>query len=122
MFLISYSIAMVMQIFTPNYFATNVIENCGLLPHRLFSSHWFELENIEQKGSLLFMRRTVRPLAIRAGSLYQMNINTFLKVEFDIFHIIIRLNSFSKNEPANTWRRLINCIHSFYLHFSFFRL
>ena len=80
MFLTSYSIAMVMQIFTPNYFATDVIENCELLPYQLFSSKWLRLKNIEQKGVLLFMTRTARPLAISAGSLFQMQINTFSKV------------------------------------------
>lgn len=80
MFLTVHSMALVMQIFTPNYFATTVIDNCGLLPERAFSSNWIELEFVEKKGMLLFMTRTVRPLVICAGSLFQMNTNTFLKV------------------------------------------
>lgn len=80
MFLVPYSIAMVMQTFTPNYFASNVIESCKLLPERAFSSNWFNLESVEKKGLLLFITRTVRPLVVHAGSMFQMNLNTFIKV------------------------------------------
>lgn len=71
---------MIMQIFTPNYFATNVIENCGLLHESVFSSNWYELETIEKKAALLFMTRTIRPFTIWAGNFSKMNINAFLKV------------------------------------------
>lgn len=70
----------ILQTFTPNYFATCAAENCELLLDQLFASKWFELENSEQKGALLFMTRITRPLVIRAGRFFQMNINTFLKV------------------------------------------
>lgn len=71
---------MLMQIFTPNYFATNVIENCALLPQRAFQSNWLEVDSIEQKGLLLFITRSIRPLVVQAGTMFQMNIYTFLRV------------------------------------------
>lgn len=88
MFLMPYSWAMALQILTPSYVATNVIENCGLLPHCMFASNWFELDHIEKKGVLLFTTRAIRPFIIRAGSLFQMNINTFLKVNALIMSIL----------------------------------
>lgn len=80
MFLVPYSIAIIMQTFTPNYFATHVIENSERLPEQAFSSNWFQLEYNERRAILLFMTRTMRPLVVCAGKLYQMNVSTFLKV------------------------------------------
>lgn len=81
MFLLPYTIAVIMQIFTPNYFATDVVEKCHLLPERAFVSNWFELDEIEKKAMLLFITRSLHPLTVNAGIFFQMNLDTFLKVK-----------------------------------------
>lgn len=85
--------AMIVQIFTPSYFATNVIENCALLPPRLFGSNWVELDQIEQKSMLLFMTRIFRSLEISAGSLIDINVDTFLRVRHEKYCSRIQLYS-----------------------------
>ncbi|XP_055307203.1 putative odorant receptor 92a [Sitodiplosis mosellana] len=75
-----YTGGVLLQIFTPSYASTNVLDKSDLLPVVAFSSEWYELGNSEKKSLLMFITRSLRPFAIRAGKFYQMNITTFIKI------------------------------------------
>lgn len=71
---------MLLQIFSPSFAGTNVVEKCHLLPVAAFSSEWYKLDEIEKKSLLIFITRSFRPFVMSAGKLFQMNTNTFIKV------------------------------------------
>lgn len=81
-FLASYTFGIILQTFTPNYVATNVVQKCGLLPVAAFSSEWYELDQNEKKSLLIFITRSLRPFAMHAGLFFQLNTQTFIKVPF----------------------------------------
>lgn len=71
---------MTIQILSPSFAATNVIEKCDLLPIAAFNSEWYELDQIEKKSLLMFITRSLRPFVMWAGEYYQMSLDTFIKV------------------------------------------
>lgn len=81
----SYTGAVIILIFTPNYVGTNVVEMCGLLPVAAFSSQWYELGQNEKKSLLIFITRLSRSFFVSAGKFFQMNTNTFIKVIYRFY-------------------------------------
>lgn len=75
---------MILQIFPPSFFGTNIVENSELLPVAIFSSEWYQIEEPEKRSLLIFLTRSLRPFDLRAGKLFMLNINTFIKVFYSI--------------------------------------
>lgn len=105
-FLVSYTLGMLIQIFTPSHAGTNVVEKCDLIPVATFSSEWYELEQNEKKSLLIFIIRSVRPFVMFAGILFQMNITTFIKVK--IWRKIIY--TLCSNDFKSKWYTFLHAI------------
>ncbi|XP_055326595.1 odorant receptor 33c-like, partial [Sitodiplosis mosellana] len=92
-FLASYTIGMLLQIITPSYASTNLMEKCDSLPVAIFSSEWYELGPSEKKSLLIFLTRSIRPFVMNAGNYFQMNTTTFLKIVKTAYSLLAVLQS-----------------------------
>lgn len=91
-FAVTYSIAMFTEIFIPAYFGTSLIVSSAYLPYDIFKSNWIgQSEKFKQLMKIL-AERTLRPIAIHATGIFELNLTNMLKV---ITPFVFLINRFS---------------------------
>lgn len=79
-FLIAYFMCMVAEIFVPCYYGTVLIDKSKELTDQIYSSNWINQKWKYKQAMMIFVERTLRPIRIRAGGLFLLNLQTFLSV------------------------------------------
>lgn len=73
---------MVIQIFTPNFAGSHVMETSALLPISAFHSDWYRWNYSNKTAILIFMVKTLRPFFLEAGVFFQLNLQMFILVSW----------------------------------------
>lgn len=68
------------EIFLPSYFGTLINVESERLPYEAFKSNWSEEDGEYKKCIMILTERTLRPMKIRAGNVFELSLTTFLKV------------------------------------------
>lgn len=79
-FIFEYTFGMVIQIFTPNFAGSHVMETSALLPTSAFHSDWYQWKYANKTAILIFMVKTLRPFFLEAGVFFQLNLRMFILV------------------------------------------
>lgn len=79
-FLICHFTAMTCQIFFPCYYGSMVYEKSFEIRVDAFASNWVEQSSSVKKSLTIFIEGTMRPIEMLAGSLFPLNLSTFLAV------------------------------------------
>lgn len=79
-FTVQYLLAIVVEIFAPTYAGSLFYERSESLPREIFNSNWIDKNQRYKAAMMILVERTLRPIRIAAGSLFELNLSTLLKV------------------------------------------
>ena len=80
MFVLIYSVCMVIEVYIPCYYGSVVIEKSRRLTDSIYASDWINQDQTFKSSLLILVSRTFKPLATSAGGLYVLNLTTFMSV------------------------------------------
>lgn len=72
--------SMTLQIFMPCYYGSVVYAKSSMLSTCGFESNWLEQSLSFKKSLIIFVERTIRPIGLKAGGLFDLNLKIFLSV------------------------------------------
>lgn len=93
-YFVVYTIALPLQIFPACYYGTDVELWFGKLPYAAFSCRWLAQTHSFKKKLMLFVERSLKRTAPRAGGMLSIHVSTFfstLKFVYSLFSILIRM-------------------------------
>lgn len=73
---------MFIEIYIPCYFGTLLRYESSKLTEAVFHSNWTEQNAKFKRLLLMFAQGTIRPIRIFAGGLFELNLPTFLSVNY----------------------------------------
>lgn len=79
-FILEYLICMAVEIFVPTYAGSVFRAKSESLSHEIFKSNWINKSQRYKKSMMILVERTLRPIRISAGSVFELSLSTFLKV------------------------------------------
>lgn len=71
---------MIVEIFLPSFFGSLIHSKSERLPYEAFKSNWSEEDIMFKRAMMILVERTLRPMTIRAGNVFELSLTTFLKV------------------------------------------
>lgn len=72
--------SMTLQIFMPCYYGSVVYAKSSVISTCGFESNWLGQSLNFKKSLIIFVERTIRPIDIKAGGLFELNLKIFLSV------------------------------------------
>ncbi|ALC41698.1 Or59a [Drosophila busckii] len=89
-----YALAMPMQIFPICYYGTDTVVWFGKLHYAAFSCNWLTQRRSFKRKLMLFVERSLRHNAARAGGMIRIHVDAFfgtLKFAYSLFTILLRM-------------------------------
>lgn len=71
---------MFIEIAIPSYFGSTLTKSSEQLPYDIFKSNWLVQSESYKKSLKILVERTLRPISIRAGHVFHLNLSTMLSV------------------------------------------
>lgn len=75
-----YLACMIVQILSPSFVGSMLLDNSEKLTHAIYSSDWTECSDRWKSAYLIFTERTLKAMTIFAGGLFLLSIPTFVSV------------------------------------------
>lgn len=88
-FSIFYSIGMLTEISVPSYFGSALTKSSERLPYSIFQSSWIDKSEQYKKWMRIVVERTLQPISVRAGSIFQLNLTTMMTVLISFLNVFI---------------------------------
>lgn len=80
MFLIFYSVACTGQLSVPSFYGSSLTITSEGFPYEIFKSSWMNKTKEFKRMMMILVERTLRPVALRIGGVFGLNLMTMLKV------------------------------------------
>lgn len=78
---------MIFEIFVPTYAGSLLRLESETLPHNIFESNWMNKNEKYKKSMMILIERTLRPIRIAAGSVFELSLSTLLQVTQNLFEL-----------------------------------
>lgn len=82
MFIVIYTICVLIEIFVPSVFGTILFENSSKLSYSAFQSNWLTQKKCFKQMMMIFAERSKQPILIRGGEVFFLGLTTLLKVKY----------------------------------------
>lgn len=79
-FALQYSVCMIIEIYVPTYAGSMLRAETETLSHEIFKSNWLNKSHRYKISMMILVERTMRPIQITAGSLFELSLPTLLRV------------------------------------------
>lgn len=83
-----YFAAVINQLLLNCYFGSRLTQESNEITHAIYSSQWMDRSEKCKRGIRILMERSRRPMAIRAGGLFDLSLPTFVQVIFVCFCVV----------------------------------
>lgn len=89
--LLTYFLTMLIQLFNPGYYGSEIFSVSGMLSTSLFHSDWFEEKDKNFKlAMIIFMEKVKKPKKMSIFGVYDVNLETFslvIKAAYTLFAV-----------------------------------
>lgn len=75
-----YLMCILVQIYLPSYLGSRLSVDSDELTHVIFTTQWIDRNEKCKRVVRILVERTMRPMTVYAGGLFQLSMQTFLKV------------------------------------------
>lgn len=79
-FLLTYVMQMLLEIFIPSYFGSSVISKGDEISYAVFQTNWIGLDKDVKQSMRILMLQTMQPIQIRSVKTFTLNLTTMMKV------------------------------------------
>lgn len=86
-FTVEYSVCIIIQILVPTYAGSLLHISSESLPQEVYKTNWLNKSHQYKMSMMILVSRTLYPLRITAGSIFELSLTTLLMVSWRQFSV-----------------------------------